>query len=177
MKKIIFSFVLVFIMSSVAFAVSDKYGIGINYNMIDFSDEWGYAPQPELSLRGIFNNFSLDITGTYNNLIDSKVEEGFLSTLSLSLTYLFDFKNDIAIDAGIIVASSSVSTAGLYGDADATHNSGIGLVLGAEYFVNGHFGIDVRVIPALITSGNDSSHNEWQNTIMGFGSIGAHLYL
>jgi len=174
MKKFILSLVLVFLVSSVSFAVSNKYGIGVNCNVIEFdqNEEWGMMSQPELSLRGIFSNFALELTGSYNNLIDSKLQEAVNTDLSLSLSYLFDFQKNIALEVGIIGINTS-SAEEDYWD----RSSGIGLLLGAEYFANENFGIDVRLIPLLSSSGSAHDGCEWQNTIMGFGSVGAHLYL
>lgn len=179
MKKIILALVLIFMVSSVASAVT-KYGIGVGYNTLNLPEfnEWGYVPQTEFSLRGIFDTFAVEFTGSYNNVADDNNNVGNITTLGLSLTYLFNFKKDIALEGGIIGTSSTLTDNSIPdGDRWAFTSTNIGLVLGAEYFANENFGINIRLIPLLVTCGKDRWGSEWQNTIMGFATVGAHLYL
>jgi len=176
MKKIILALVLIFMVSTVASAVT-KFGIGVGYNTLNIPEfeGYGYIPQTEFSLRGIFDTFAVEFTGSYNNIADDNNYVSTITTFGLSLSYLFNLRKDIALEAGIIGTIHTLLDKSIPDWAITSTN--IGMVLGAEYFANENFGINIRLIPLLLTRGKEQYGSEWQNTIVGFATVGAHLYL
>jgi len=174
MKKIIVVLAALCVLSGSAFAITDKIGVGVHTNLI-LIEEFMFIPAAEVSLRGIFSNFAVELSGSSNNISEDKTNIATVSDIGLTATYLIDFKKNIVLEMGI--TASQMSENDPESEDYNNHSSMIGIVLGAEYFVNDNFGINLRVIPLMSASGMCSNDDKWQNTMMGYGIVGANLYL
>jgi len=172
MKKIILVLVALSVLSGPAFAITDRIGVGVHSNLI-MIEEFMFVPAAEVSLRGIFSNFAVELSGSSNNISEDKANIATVSDIGLTATYLIDFNKNIVLEMGLTALQMSENDVEDYNN----HSSMIGIVFGAEYFVNDNFGINLRVIPLMSASGMCSNDDKWQNTMMGYGIVGANLYL
>ncbi len=172
MKKIILVLAALCLLSGPAFAITDRIGVGVHSNLI-MIEEFMFIPAAEVSLRGIFSNFAVELSGSSNNIGEDKKNVATVSDIGLTATYLIDFNKNIVLEMGITGSQMSENDVEDYNN----HSAMVGIVLGAEYFVNDNFGINLRVIPIMSASGRCSNDDKWENTMMGYGIVGANLYL
>ena len=174
MKKIILVLTALCFLSGSAFAITNKIGVGVHSNLI-LIEEFVFIPATEISVRGVFNNFGVELSGSSNNISEDDANYATVSDIGLTVTYLIDYSKNIALEVGIM--ASQMSENDIPSENYNSHSSMLGIVVGAEYFVNDNFGINLRVIPIMSAGGNCSNDDKWQNTMMGYGIVGANLYL